>query len=558
MRRFVPSRQLSLVKRLLLSVGLVVAAALFAAPMAAAWGIAHAEVEDYLGPHQTTFSANFDGEIRVGLGPLGNAYLPDPYAPIGVDVQIGGVGKLAGSSSNFFDASTLAAYTGMFSDPYETVAGVVGELARDALVEGLKAEMVLLTAFALWTHRRRFLKPQVVAHTGLVRTMVVYLIVASVFIGSALAPPPPTDEVRIEVTVARETPLEGLTVDSALLSDLLDRGIKGLNLLVDRQQKAMAEYVEHANEEVALQQASLVVPAEDETVMMGVSDLHCNQAMTQIIHQLARTVQPSMIFSSGDDTVNGTAAERGCVTREARIASDLQIPFPVSGGNHDSDITEAQMRRSGMTVLDGKIVDLNGVSVLGDDDPEQNIPFSVERILQRPETQEQLGQRMLDQAAGKDVDVLLVHQPTASVVIANAPNPPAKLIMWGHYHAQAGPNVIAHDDGSWTVALQAGTAGGVKEPTITSFSTPFSAPRTSADVYLFTRNIPTGLITSVQPVHFMPNGDVVIDEPIPTGDVAALPAETREKLGDVDGPQSPAASGAAPTPTEDTGDQGPG
>ena len=46
------------------------------------------------------------------------------------------------------------------------------------------------------------------------------------------------------------------------------------------------------------------------------------------------------------------------------------------------------------------MVEAGGLSVLGDDDPEQNIPFSIDRIKDRPETKEQLGQRMVDVARG--------------------------------------------------------------------------------------------------------------------------------------------------------------
>ena len=44
-----------------------------------------------------------------------------------------------------------------------------------------------------------------------------------------------------------------------------------------------------------------------------------------------------------------------------------------------------------MTVLDGRSGGGGGVTVLGDDDPEHNIPFSVERTRDRPETEEELG-----------------------------------------------------------------------------------------------------------------------------------------------------------------------
>ena len=53
-----------------------------------------------------------------------------------------------------------------------------------------------------------------------------------------------------------------------------------------------------------------------------------------------------------------------------------------------------------------------------------------------------------------------------------------------------------------------------EQPTFTSFSTPFSPPLISADVYFYFRDKATGLITGVQPVHFRPDGKVVIDDRI--------------------------------------------
>jgi hypothetical protein len=86
--------------------------------------------------------------------------------------------------------------------------------------------------------------------------------------------------------------------------------------------------------------------------------------------------------------------------------------------------------------------------------------------------------------------------------------------------------------------MQEGTAGGVRQPTFTSFSTPFSPPLISADVYFYFRDAATGLITGVQPVHFQPDAKVVIDDRIATGDLAKLPVQTRIRLG-----------GASATPT---------
>jgi predicted phosphodiesterase len=510
------------------ALALTLLAALAAAPLAAVWGISHAQVDDYLGPHRVNFASNFRGEVEVNLGPIGNAYLASPARPIGLRITVGGVGSTSENPRSLFSEQTLAAYTSLYTEPREAISGVVERLAHDAVREGLKAEVVLLLGVAIWRLRRQLLPPWILSRVTTRRAVAVYVTVLALIVGSALVPQRPKDP-RYQVSIADGGRFSSLTVDSVLLADVLDRGIKGVELLSARQQRAVKNYVDTAATSLSKQLDALPKPRSDESMILGFSDLHCNQAMTDLISRLARVTKPSVVLSSGDDTVNGTAAERGCIRREAAISNG--VPFLVATGNHDSDVTEAQMRATGMTVLDGQVAETEGLSVLGDDDPEHNIPFSVDRTKDRPESEEQMAQRLVDLARAKHTDVLLVHQPVAARVIMNAANPPASLVLWGHYHAQSGPRVITHEDGSWTVGMQEGTAGGVRQPTFTSFSTPFSPPLISADVYFYFRDNATGLITGVQPVHFQPNAKVVIEDRIATGDLANLPPETRVRLG---------------------------
>jgi predicted phosphodiesterase len=530
-------------RTLLASVGkallLTLLAALAAAPFAVVWGISHAQVDDYLGPHRVNFASNFRGEIELNLGPIGNAYLASPVRPIGLQITVGGVGTAAENLNSLFSEQTLIAYTSLYTEPGEALSGIVERLAGNAVREGLKAEAILLLAVAIWWLRRQLVPPRVVTRVTRRRAAAIYVTVLALVIGSILVPEKPMDP-RYPVAIADGGRFSSLTVDSVLLADLLDRGIKGIRLLSERQQRAVRTYIGLAATSLSDQLDALPSPSSDETMIMGFSDLHCNQAMTELIGRLAHVTQPSLVLSSGDDTVNGTAAERGCVRREAGISP--AVPFLVATGNHDSDVTEAQMRNVGMTVLDGQVVQAAGLSVLGDDDPEHNVPFSVERVQDRPESEEELAQRLIDVARDKHTDVLLVHQPIAARVIMDTPNPPVHLVLWGHLHAQSGPWVIMHDDGSWTVGMQEGTAGGVREPTFTSFSTPFSPPLISADVYFYFRDNATGLITAVQPVHFRPDGKAVIDDRIPTGDLTKLPPETRKKLDGASSPPSTEAS----------------
>jgi len=519
------------------SLGLTLVAAVLAAPFAAVWGIGHARVVDYLGPHRVEFAANYRGEVQVDLGPLGSAYLPSPAAPIGLSLEVGGVGS-ATTGDSLLAPETLTAYTGLYTDPGEAVAGVVDRLVVDALVGSLQAELVLLAGFGMWLLRRRLLAPAVLPHLSVRRLALAYGLVLGAVVSSILGPPPHPDRVRTPVPGAAALGFPGLSVDSGLLADVLNRGVRGVRLLAGRQSRAVAGYVAEVTASLERQSGTLPAPADGETMILGYSDLHCNRATTDLLGRLVRAANPAVLISSGDDTVNGTAVERGCIRRQARIADGR--PHLVATGNHDSDVTESQLRDAGLTVLDGSAVGVGDLLVLGDDDPEQNIPFSVERVRNREETEEQLGERMVEVARGSGptvpgrepgVDILALHQPAATAPVMAAEDPPARLVVWGHYHAQVGPTVVPHADGSWTVGMQQGTAGGVRQPTILSFSTPFSPPLVRADAYFYFRDDATGLITGVQPVHFTPDARFVVDPRVPTGDLDALPADTRERLG---------------------------
>jgi hypothetical protein len=522
------------------SLGLALVAAVLAAPFAIAWGIGHARITDYLGPQRVEFSVNYTGEVTVNLGPFGNAYVHSPAAPIGVTMAVGGVNDLT-TTDSFFSEQTLTEYTSLYADPREVVRGIVERLGQDAIARSYVAELVLLTGVAVWILRRRLIAPRLLKALSRRRVIALWATITTLTVGSILAPAPPPAQPRLAVTLPAARQLGPLSVDSLLLADLLNRGVTGVTLLASRQEAALNTYVNTANAALLKQYTKIPAPRNDETMFLGLSDLHCNQGMTRLISNLVRLTRPAAVFSSGDDTVNGTAAERGCISHEAAIPDGA--PLLVATGNHDSNVTETQMKAAGMIVLDGAVVTVpkipGDVQVLGDDDPEHNIPFSVQRTLDRPESEQQLGERLVGVALSKRTDVILVHQPLAADVIMRATDPPVRLVLWGHMHAQAGPFVVTHADGSWTVGMQEGTAGGVRQPTFTSFSTPFSPPLVSADVYFYFRDNATGLVTAVQPVHFLPNAHVVIEPRVVTGRISDLPLQTRVKLGAASATPSP-------------------
>ena len=517
------------------------AAALAAAPLALAWGAGHARVDDYLGPHRATFASNYSGELEIDLGPIGNAYLPSPIAPLGAVVTVRGIGAPAEPVGALLSERTLSAYASLYTDPAGVAQGILERLRQQAVLEGAKAEAVLLLGFVAFRLRGWWLTPALARPLTNRRALLAYATVLVLVAGAVLVPNP-RPGLRIPVTVPGNGPrFAQLTVDSVLLADLLDRGIKGVRLLAARQQRAVDDYIDTAAASLSDQLPGLPAPRRSERMVLGLSDLHCNRATTELITRLVAVTDPSLVISAGDDTVNGTAAERGCITREAAIAGGR--PFLVATGNHDSDLTEQQMTREQMVVLDGAPVEAAGLQVLGDDDPEHNIPFSVERVRDRAETEEEMAQRLVDVARTRQADILVVHQPAAAQVVMAAPDLPARLVLWGHFHSEVGPTVVSHTDGSWSVGMRQGTAGGVRQPLATSFSTPFSPPLITADVYFYFLDAATGLVTAVQPVRFRPDAAVVIEGRIPVGYLARLPFETRVKLG---GSLSPTPALVAP------------
>ena len=78
--------------------------------------------------------------------------------------------------------------------------------------------------------------PWILTRVTRLRAAAVYLTVVALVVGSILVPEKPEDP-RYPVAIADGGRFSSLTVDSVLLADVLDRGIKGIRLLSARQQQ---------------------------------------------------------------------------------------------------------------------------------------------------------------------------------------------------------------------------------------------------------------------------------------------------------------------------------
>ena len=360
------------------------------------------------------------------------------------------------------------------------------------------AEAVLLVGFAVWSLRSRLLAPWVVRRVTRRRTLAVYGVVMAVVVGGVLVPSRP-DGPRIPV----DLPLPDASADDQRRQPAARRPARprrspasGSSAPASRRRSRRGS--ETATQSLSAQLAALPRPAAGRADGVRLQR-PALQPGDDRADDAGSSPSPTRPSSSTRATTPSTAPPPSAAASGARWAIPGGRPFVVATGNHDSDVTEAQLRAAGATVLDGATVEVGGRDVLGDDDPERQVPFSVERTLDRPEDEAQLGQRMVQAARPRPVDAILVHQPTAAAAAHGRARPArAARAVGPHARARWARPSSPHADGSWTVGMQQGTSGGVKQPTLASFSTPFSPPLVRADSYFYFSDVATGLVTGVQ------------------------------------------------------------
>jgi predicted phosphodiesterase len=225
-------------------------------------------------------------------------------------------------------------------------------------------------------------------------------------------------------------------------------------------------------------------PADDEdadedavepTVLLLVSDLHCNIGMARIIRTVAERSGADVVLNAGDTTVNGTSVERYCVTTFSGAVPD-GVERVVADGNHDSTETGQHERGSGWTVLDGDVVSVAGLRILGDRDPNQTqIGAGTSTIT--GETAAEAGERLAQTACDDPdgVDVLLIHTPRVGDAAMRSGCVPVQLS--GHQHRRTGPvqvgegirYVSSSTAGATSGQATVGPLNGVAELTVLRF-----------------------------------------------------------------------------------------
>lgn len=443
-----------------------------AALVALTFGITTAQADLSLGPHEATYSVTADDRLVADLGPLGTVVTDSPLPlTLGVRITVHEIpADLSAVDTASFDAlvGDLDGYLQFFDSPQQTVRTVAWALIWDALRGAGVAAVVLVAAgfglrALLGPARRRELTRTLAPRTGKITgaALVVVLVTATVTASAG-----PEDSAELPASPVFEgTALEGARITGRLAS-VIDTYS---GQLVETYQANEVFYAgarerlneawdawaaeQQAAEELQGPTASDSPEGTDYVTFLLVSDLHCNTGMTPLIRDLADRVGPDVMLNAGDTTINGTSVESVCVDSFASAVPD-GVPFVVADGNHDSRLTTATELANRQVVLDGDVVEVEGVRILGDRDPlETRIGGGT--VMAREETPEEAGDRLRDvacDAAGEPglggftaedrVDLLMVHQPAVGDAALESGCVPFQIS--GHMHKRIGPDVVGY------------------------------------------------------------------------------------------------------------------
>ncbi len=485
--------------------------------MAASAGLASAYVTfDHsartvvIGAHTTSVTPTFDNHATVDFGPV----LPRMRVPIDKPLGIG-VNIDVGDSEVSSIEQLIAQDAVIASQPEGEIAKVgmtVSDMARDAVLRGvgvstLVALFLVLAWRAVGVERRQGLLRRWPRRGDLVigGAAVAVTILASALIA---VPERPGEAAPSVEWVPLRSIFVGVSSDPVLDRAEIAQGgaSKTGNAIVE---SAVETYQTSVRFYGKMQQRATSVdvrPAEEgQKTAIVVSDRHDNIGMDPVVREIARAAKARILLDLGDDTSTGGMWEEFSINSLARTFKGFDI---VSiAGNHDTGThVTTMMDDAGFTVLEGKKVDVDGISLLGESDPRSsgltagysgNESDSIAAVALQDE-------RMTKAAcADGDVSTLMMHSP-ASAAKASASGC-VDLVLTGHLHRQVGPDALLSTDGRRTVTFGNASTGGA----VYAFALGSKLRRQAqATIVTYEDGKPVGL----QPVNFEPSGAIDVQD----------------------------------------------
>lgn len=165
---------------------------------------------------------------------------------------------------------------------------------------------------------------------------------------------------------------------------------------------------------------------DGEVKILHVSDIHNNPASFDFMSQVVKSFGVDFIIDSGDMSDFGTPLESAMLGKVQK----LEVPYIFIPGNHETPAIVSELKKiPNVTVLDGKVKKVRGLSIAGVEDPSSN--SGDYRVSGESKIREVTG-RMEDiiTNSGTNPDIVVIHNPRiASGFWGKVP-----VVLSGHDH----------------------------------------------------------------------------------------------------------------------------
>ncbi len=292
-----------------------------------------------VGPGRVSLSLSWDtkGETQLSVPPLGRVLIDTHHAPTALRARVESIDLDQAQRLGASDA----AVTRLEAEARHDVGALVRSLAWRLAVVALV--IAVLAAAVVPRHRLRH---------GLVAGGAVLIVYAGLGAWTWSG---------FESAAFREPRFEGALQQAPEVLAAVQREFGNLEGVQDRLEVLSGRLTE-LFALAADPRAGLV----SDVRVLHVSDIHSNPLGVEIAAQLAREFDVAAVVDTGDLTSFGQPFE----SRIGDLVDDVPVPYYLVPGNHDSLANRRALEGyANVTVLDGDVVDIDGVSVLGVADP---------------------------------------------------------------------------------------------------------------------------------------------------------------------------------------------
>ena len=197
-----------------------------------------------------------------------------------------------------------------------------------------------------------------------------------------------------------------------------------------------------------------IAGSEGDVAILHVSDLHLNPIGVELTRQMAESFGVDAILDTGDTTSFGLPFEQPF----SELFDDFDVPYYFVAGNHASMENRAAIAQAGgVTAINRRVIEVEGVRILGFDDPVITTTRTVPRE-ERDRIREAAEPELVRLVEEEEPDVVAIHNPAmASAVAGKAP-----LVVAGHLHH----SVLSAEDGTLVSVVGSTGATGLGSLTV--------------------------------------------------------------------------------------------